>query len=651
MPQSAKRNRKRAPKQVEKVIRDKQKKQHFASGILKQDVLFSFLILLAVFASFQPCLDNEFVDWDDFQCIRDNSRIRSLAPSNILWMLTTGHMAQWQPAGWFAWAVQYQILNGGSATSFSRGIHLVTVLLHAAVSILLFFTAKRLLLAAFSRNGEPYYLLAGFSSFAGGLLFAVHPLQVETVGWATAQPYIFSMAAALLALHFYLKKIETDRIKYYFFSLGFFLLSVLFKPIAVAIPFVLLVIDRYVLGRLTGFRSDYKKGNIKITAEKVPYAVIALAASLIAALVKQGAGSQIGFEVHGPLQRLAQACYGMLFYAWKTVIPLNLSPIYELKLPINLSEPKYILSAGFIFLLFVFLFSWGKKFHAVKAAVFSYTLFLAPVMGFLQSGNQETADRYAYLPCSAWYVLIAAGIYKSAARTADPKKAVRSVAPLLVIFVVILGFLSRKQCDVWQNTASLWTHAVRMQKESSLAQNGYGYVLLQKGDAAQAVKHFRFAIRLKHDNDLAHQNLWTALRRLNRTNELINAYKETVRYIPDMKEAYYNLGNVRFQRKEYEKALENYREALKIDPDYALAHGSLSGVLYSSGNYREAIEHGRKAVALNPSLGAARRNLALALKASGRLREAREELEKALQMNPDDERALRLLQSWFGVVE
>ncbi|MCP4251640.1 MAG: tetratricopeptide repeat protein [bacterium] len=595
--------------------------------------------------AFWPAVDNEFVDWDDFQNWTENESIRSFSAANLYWMATSTHLGVWQPASWFFATLEYQVFNGASEASFSRGIHATNIVLHALVALLCFSLIRRLLCRA---TGSPPTTLVTLASAAATLLYAAHPLRVELVAWATGQPYLLATGFCLAAVWVYLEAVATGSRRWRLLSWLCFGLSLMCKSIAVPLVAALIVLDWHPLRRLGGDRGWFKSQLRGVWLEKLPYALMAGAVVVIAIWGKGEAQSTFTLEEYGVPARTAQACYGLVFYVVKTIVPTDLSPTNELTLPFDYTRWQYPTSAVVIILLAGASIALRSRWPAVLAAVAAYALLVSPTLGLLQSGNQEVADRYSYLPAVAWSALIAAGL-TSLWRPARRRNVVGAASVLaLVAIVVMLAGLTRRQCRVWHDTGSLWRHAVAVDPHSSVANNGVGYVLLQQGRLDEAIVHLRKAIRLKNTNDKAHHNLWIALRQRGDTEALIAAYQEGLRLLPEKALIHYNLGNTYFDLQDYPSAMACYRRAVDEEPGYALAHGSMSGALYRTGDIEGCIRHARLAVKADPSLGVPWRNLARALRNLGRPSEAIAALEEALRHNPGDQNTRHLLDELTG---
>jgi len=567
------------------------------------------IVIAVTGAAFHPSTHNEFVDWDDFQNLTQNEHIRSLSAKNFYWMATTGHMAVWQPVSWFVTAIEYRLFDGADPASFSRGMHVTNVLLHALGCCLCFFVIRRLIALTMPGMADRSSPATNGGALLGTLLFAVHPLRVETVAWATAQPYILALVGSALTVWFYLRAQETGRSSWLVFSTLCFAFALMAKSAAVPLFLVLSLLDWHPLRRLGGSRGWWGAQVRGVWWEKVPYAVLGVCVLVIAPMAKGGAGSAMSLAAHGPAARIAQACYGLVFYPLKTLVPVGLTPIYEIQFPLRISDPKYFVSILVVVVVAVGLVVARRRLRGMTAAVLAYAVMVLPVLGFLQSGNQEVADRYSYLSCVALSVPIAGGWVWLWRRGGPSFRFKIPVGLAAAAVLVLLAGLTWRQCGFWRDTASLWTRAVDVQEDSSLAQNGYGYVLLQEGRVEEAIERFQRAIEIKPTNDVAHENLWNAFQKLGRLDDLALAYQEGLRVFPDWWEVHRALGNVRFRQHRYREAIESYESALRLQPDDARTHATLAAVFQTVGETEDAIRHAKRALALDPSLDLARRIL------------------------------------------
>jgi tetratricopeptide (TPR) repeat protein len=596
--------------------------------------LVPVLISALTFVAFLPALQNGFVDWDDPKNLLANPNYRGLGWTQLRWMFTTFYMGHYQPLSWVTLGLDYLLWGMGPL-----GYHLTNLLLHAANAVLFYFLTVRLLsLSAPSAAGDRAVIIAaGFSA----LLFAVHPLRVESVAWVTERRDVLSGLFFLLTLLCYLKAVTGEQRNFarsMTLALVVYGLSLLSKAIGMTLPLVLLVLDFYPLRRLEGGPGKWFEGDArKVWLEKIPFLILALVTGIVALLAQQEAGALTSLARYGVTFRLAQAFFGLAFYLWKTLIPLDLSPLYEPPRNFTPWDFPVIFSGLVVLAITVGLFAVRRRWPVGLASWVCYILLLVPVLGVTQSGPQLVADRYSYLPCLGWAVLAGAGLlYLLRALLAGR---IESGFPFFLIGLVglvpvELGVLTWKQAQVWHDSERLWRRVLFLSPRSVLAHANLGNVFLKRGELDVAVRYYREALRLRPEYADAHSNLGAALASVGKVDEAIEHYREALRLRPDYADAHYNLGVGLFRLGKLDEAMEHYREALRIEPDYVTARYNLGALLSERGRLDEAMEHYREALRIEPNSAAARYNLGVLLARVGKLDEAIGYYREALRIQP-----------------
>ena len=503
------------------------------------------VIVGAVFACFLPALGSQFVLWDDDMNFTENLSYRGLSTSHLAWMFTTLYGGHYQPLTWVTLGLDYTIW-GMNPT----GYHLTNLVLHAANGLLV------------------YRLIAGLvpgigsgAALAGALLFAIHPLRVESVAWATERRDVLSGLFYLLTVLAYLRLVQAKRAGrawrgWLAASLACFVLSLLSKAWAITLPLVLLVLDVHPLRRLVR-RSDA----VPLLLEKLPYAGIALGGGVLAELASNLVPAKRTLAQHGLVERAAQAAYGLVFYLWKTVVPAGLSPVYLLEQTLRPSAPRYVASAAIVVGVTAAAVLLRRRAPWVAVAWACYALILATVLGFVQTGPQIAADRYSYLACLPVAVLAAAGIDRLPGR--------RITAVVAVAALATLGVLTFRQTRVWHDSRTLWEHALRVDPDNYIAYTNRGTVRQAEGDRAGAFADYTEALKRNPDYYIAYYS--RATERLARGDDAgaIADYSETLRINPWYIQAYNNRGLARQRTGDLAGAIADYGEALRLSaPDW-----------------------------------------------------------------------------------
>lgn len=637
------------------------------------DSLMPFFVVLLTLAAFLPALWNGLVDWDDYKTLVENQNYRGLGWAQLQWMFSTFYMGHYQPLSWATFGVDYLL---GGVEPF--GFHLTNLLLHAANAALFYFVTLHLLSsgrgspAAFGEG--PLRVAAGF----GALLFAVHPLRVESVAWATERRDVLSGLFFLLTILLYLRAAAVSedngaRRRWLSAAVIVYVLSLLSKASGIVLPVVLLILDVYPLKRLGGGPGKWFGPEVrKVWLEKVPFAFLAVAFGIIALFAQEGAGALKAVERYDVFSRLAQALYGLAFYLWKSVLPLGLSPLYELPVKLNPLAWPFLLSGFVVLAISVSLYLSRRAWPAGIAVWVYYAVVLFPVLGTAQSGPQLAADRYSYLSCLGWALLGAAALrYALDARLSGSIQGRKFIfAPMLAGAVVLaLGILTWKQTLVWRDSESLWRHALAVGRESSTVHYNLAYALQKRGQFSEAIEHYRkslqfnplvadahyyladalamqgsFGEAMEHYGQAikinpefwgAHYNLAIVLERQGRIGEAIGYYRQAVQINPADVDGHNKLAMVLSRQGEFNEATEHFRRSLKLAPAQSEVYLSLGNIMARQGNLDEAVQHYNEAIKIKPNFAEAHNNLGRAFAARGRLDEAVKEFREAARIQPN----------------
>jgi tetratricopeptide (TPR) repeat protein len=519
------------------------------------------LVLAVTLLAFAPALDNGFqVGWDDQLNFLENPGYRGLGWSQLRWMWTTPHLGHYIPVTWMTLGLDHALWGMNAA-----GYHLTSLLLHAANALLVYLCALRLFAIARPAAGATGRAVA---AAAAALLFAVHPLRVESVAWATERRDVVSGLFALLAVLAYLRAVHdgqpraTPRPGWYAASLLAFVLALLSKSIVVTLPVVLLVLDVYPLRRLPGPDGLAGAATRRVVAEKAPYFVLSVVATGVAfwAIVR-GARMLAPGEI-GLVERVAISVYSLAFYLWKLLVPLDLSPLYELRLPVDPLAPRIFGAAAFVLALAALAVLLRRRWPALAAAGAVYAITLFPVLGLLQNGPQIAADRYTYLACLGWPLLIGGALLALPDRGPRPWIALLTIVALAA---VTLAPLTRAQAGVWRDSVTLWRHAIRLDPANGIATKNLGLALLASGRTAEAHAHFA---RLRAGGGTAAQLHAFALA-LQRAGDLEGAeeyYRAATLADPRHVASWNNLGVVYAARGRLEPALAAFTRVLTLQP-------------------------------------------------------------------------------------
>ncbi len=400
------------------------------SVLCRRDVIPAIIVVVTC-AAFAAVTGNDFVEWGDRRELLDNVHYRGFGWANLSWMFTTIHQGHYQPLTWLSFAADYAIWGMRPA-----GYHATSLVLHSVCAVLVYLIILRLL--------GPEALVA---ALLGAMLFALHPLRVEAVAWATERRGPLSSALALASVLAYLYRAR-------WLSVALFGLALLAKEFVFTLPLVLIILDVYPLRR-------------RAWREKIPFFVLAALGAAVAIASSARSGVALSLAEYGVVERVAQCFYGLAFYLQKTILPTGLSPIYSIPPDLDPFAMRYVVSAIVVIGLTAGLVAARRRFPAALAAWVVFVVILSPVLGLAQTGHQIAADRYTYLPAVAVSALVASGLVK-----------LGRIAPAVMLpLLAALAVLTWKQVGVWRDPETLWRHAVRVDPDCHISRNNLDAVL------------------------------------------------------------------------------------------------------------------------------------------------------------------------------
>jgi len=563
------------------------------------------LVVAAVLVAFSPVLGNEFVLWDDDLNLTDNPYYRGFSWPRVRWMATTVHGGHWQPLTWATFALDYT-LWGLNPT----GYHLGNLLLHATTAVLCWVLLVALLRRAFAPVAGGRIPALELAAAAGALFFAIHPLRVESVAWASERRDVLSGVFWVATVLAYVRMTEArDPRRWYVASLGCFVLSLAAKAWGMTLPLVLLLLDVYPLRRRPSL------------VEKAPYAVLALGAAALAFFAQRAQPAMQTLAQHGPVARLAQAAYGLAFYPWKTLVPVGLYPAYLLEGRLDPTAPRYVASflavAAVTALVLVRWRPWAA------AAWATYVVVVSPVLGFVQTGPQIAADRYTYLACLPFAALAAAAVYRAPARQAGP---------IAAAVLVVLGVLTFLQSRTWHDSRTLWEHVLALDPTNWVAYTNRGVARQAAGDVDGALADYGAALRYNPGYAEGRNDRGIVRYLRGDLDGALADYDAAIRVRPEYADAYLNRGLARQAKGDATGALADFGVAIRLRPGYARAHYSRANLRLAAGDVDGALADYGAAIEADPRYAEAYNNRAIARRSRGDLDGALADYDRALAL-------------------
>lgn len=610
------------------------------------------LLALVAFAVFLPALHGQFLAWDDDVNLVTNAHYRGLGWRQIRWAFSNVRMGHYIPITWLTFSANYAA--GGMDP---RGYHLVNQLVHAANAVVFYLVARRLIAAARDggRQAGRTDAAATWGALAAALLFAVHPLRVESVAWITERRDVLSGCFFLAAVWSYLRAVETrDRAApgWMAGSLALFAAGLLSKASIMALPAVLVLLDVYPLRR-DAFTWP------RLVAEKAGHWIVGAGGALGALVALEVSGLRItSYGVYGPAARIAMVAYSFWFYPAAWAWPVRLSPLYELPPSVDPLSWRFLGPTAGVVAVTVALWLLRRRWPAVLAAWVHSALMILPISGVVHSGFQLAHDRYSYLSGLGFALVGGAAV----AWLVDAARARRVGRPVVaaaaggaVIALVVLGVGAWQQSRIWTDSETLWRWGVEADARCAVCANNLATVLLNRpsrtpADLVEAEGLARRAVAVNPFYEGAYTTLGTILAARQDVGDAEQAFREAMRLAPQRSAAVANLGALYARIGRYEEALPLLRTAWSRQPDtpwvrtnLGLALRDRGIVLARQGRLTEAVTLFEEALRVTPDDADVHRNLGLALWQQGRLGAAETHLERAVALSPDDEVARGLL--------
>ena len=596
------------------------------------------LLFLATFAVYSQVRHFDFVNFDDPEYVTDNNHVRTgLTWDGVAWALTSTGAENWFPLTRISHLVDYQLFGMRSGWH-----HLTNLLLHAFATLLLFAALKRMTGAVWR---------SAFVAF----LFALHPLHVESVAWIAERKDVLCGFFWCLTLWCYARYAQRPGAVRYLLVLLAFCCALMAKPMAVTLPFVLLLLDVWPLRRAN---------RLAILWEKLPLIALAASVSVVTYIAQQQGRAVQSLRAVPVGERVANALTTYVAYIGRMLWPMRLSVFY----PYSHKLPLWHVVAAFAILACItaMVLRWFRTYPYLPVGWFWYLGTLVPVIGLVQVGGQSSADRYTYLPTVGLAIMVSWAAADFLDRVPRARNAVAASALAVCSACIVLTWI---QLGHWANTELLFRHALDVTTGNYIAHNNLADHYLSKLRNDEARTEVMETLRIQPNYADAHVNLATILRReaktedaeleyrlaltidprnveghsgygtllyhQGRANEALGEFRKAVQLRPESADGHFVLGRMLASMGRTDQAGAEFVEALRLRPDHADAHHSLGVALLGRGRLNEALAEFTAEARLKPADASAHANLGGLLASLGRLDEAIGEYSEALRIQPD----------------
>jgi Tfp pilus assembly protein PilF len=571
--------------------------------------LIGAALAVATVALYWQVGGHDFTNVDDRLYVSENEYVLAgLTWRGIVWAFTNNLTGNWHPLTWLSLMLDCQLFENRAAAC-----HLTNMALHVANTLLLFTVLRQM-----TRALWPSALVAA--------LFAVHPVHVESVAWVSERKDVLSTLFWLLTMWAYARYAARRSVSRYAWVLLFFALGLMSKSMLVTLPFVLLLLDFWPLGRF-GFeqlsRGEGRRAAVGLIFEKLPLFFVTVVSSAVAFYFQRGAGAVLSVELLGPGARMAHAAVTYFKYLGKMIWPTALQVHYRH----HGVPPAWQTSLAVLVLVGVLVAAvWlRKRYPYLLVGWLWYVGTLVPVIGLVQIGAQSMADRYTYVPSIGVCVMLAWGAWELGARVRGRAWVLAASA---AVVLAALSIQSYRQIGHWRNSFTLHGHAVEVAPDNYHAHMGLGMALDTAGRLDEAIEHYGAVLETVPGNSVARLHMARAFERQARPDRAIEVYRAGLEFDPDhdglrggLARALNNLGTKTLKAGgDANAAMAYFEQAIEVRPDYIHARMNLANQHFKSAAFDAAAEHCRKALELDPNHSGAQ-NL---LESIRTLQEARE---------------------------
>ncbi len=551
-------------------------------------LLIYVVLALATFIAYEQVRNHDFISYDDDKYVCENRHVMDgLTSDSIRWAFTTDHAGYWHPLTWLSHMLDCQLFGTNPGWH-----HVTNVLFHIANTLLLFAVLKRM-------TG------AFWCSVFVASAFALHPLHVESVAWIAERKDVLSGFFWMLTIWAYVRYAERPGINRYVLVLLSFALGLMAKPMLVTLPFVLLLLDYWPLGRVQWASEGTEKNliatksaglnrnvlsAIRLTVEKIPLFVLSAASSIVTCIGARSSGAMTALEWFPLKFRIANASLSYRDYIVKMFYPSRLAVLYPYQEVFHIGGAVLLLVG-----ISVLVIRQAQRRPWLTVGWLWYLGTLVPVIGLVRVGSQAMADRYTYLPSIGIFIMVSWGATELLAKWRYQKIGLGILAGLLLTALLICTYV---QVRYWRNDFTLYEHTLSVTRKNYVIHFNYGVALLEKGRLDEAVIQFRRALQIKPNNPKVHYSIGYTLALQGKLKEAVSEYRKFLQIIPDDPDVHNNLGVVLTRQGKYNEAINHFNEALQAKPDWPEVLDSLSVAYAAAGNFPEAVKTAEKAIKL-----------------------------------------------------
>lgn len=589
-----------------------------AYDIKRTELLIFLILIVSISAVYSQVMHYGFISFDDYQYICTNHHVqKGITLETILWAFTSSHASNWHPITWLSHMMDVSLFG------MQAGMHhLINVIFHLLNSILLFLV--------FRKTTDKVW-----QSLAVAVLFALHPVHVESVAWVSERKDVLSTFFWMLTMLAYVRYVRSANVKRYLFVLLFFSLGLMSKPMLVTLPFVLLLMDYWPLKRFTldARNSRHVRSKlpfIHLVVEKMPLFILAATSSIITFLVQKSGKAVVTFADFSFGERFANVVTSYVGYIWKMIWPYNLAIYYPY--PASFSTLNFTASILLLLIITIIIVKFCTTHPYLITGWFWYLGTLVPVIGLVKVGSQAMADRYTYVPFIGLFVITAWSIPNLIKKGKYRNQVVALSSICIVLCYLISSWI---QVRYWKNSIELYKHALSVTENNVAVLNNLGIDLMKQKEFKQSLNYLKKAEKIDPNLSFIWINIGNTLMEMGQHDDALSYFFKAIEKESNNIGAYRKIGLTLQHLGQFDKAESYLKKAIQLDPGSAIGHADISLLYLNHGKMDKAINHIRKAYEVAPQYYEINYNYGLIMEKIGNTEKAMAHYYKTLEGNPD----------------
>ncbi|MGD0077417.1 MAG: tetratricopeptide repeat protein [Sedimentisphaerales bacterium] len=599
-------------------------------------ILVCLVLAAATLVAYEPVRHNEFVSYDDKEYLTANPNVTGgITRDSVIWAFTRSYARNWHPLTWLSHMLDYELFGLNPL-----GHHLVSLSIHIINALLLFWILTNLTSSVWA------------SAFVAAV-FALHPLQVDSVAWAAERKTVLSGLFWLLTIAVYIWYTKKPGIGRYIMVFASFGLCIMTKPVVVTLPLVLLLLDYWPLNRLSVadcrlpiVNRKLEIGNwkfLRLFFEKVPLLALSAILIVITLIAQSGEGTIPTLDMLRLDSRIANAFVAYIRYIGKTIWPSGLAVFYPNQRINLLNVTAIICFLLFILITAISVYAGRRRKYLVVGWLW-FVVTLVPMIGLVQAGAQSMANRYMYISMLGLLIIVAWSVKEFVGNRLS-RRAITAVLAIAILSAAVM--VTRTQVGYWRSELTLFEYALEVTKNNAIAETNYASALFREGRFREAELHYSNAVRIDPKySSKARNNLGYIFLREGKPYESAACFTELLKQEPNFLNANFGLAVALSRQGKYDEAIRYFKKVMELDPKLPNARAKMGYVLLMAKRPDEAVACLNEALKTSTDRMEVYVNLAIAYSQLGDFKQSIQNCNKAAELKSDDPEVLNNL-AWL----